>query len=50
MPRKLKILFVVAETWPLVKTGGLADVAPALARALADRATMCASCCRATAR
>jgi starch synthase len=37
MPRKLKILFVVGETWPLVKTGGLADVAPALARALADR-------------
>lgn len=36
MPRKLKILFVVAETWPLVKTGGLADVVPALARALID--------------
>jgi starch synthase len=36
MPRKLKILFVVAETWPLIKTGGLADVVPALARALAD--------------
>ena len=35
MPAKLKILFVVAETWPLVKTGGLADVVPALARALA---------------
>ena len=34
MPAKLKILFVVAETWPLVKTGGLADVVPALARAL----------------
>jgi starch synthase len=37
MPRKLKVLFVVAETWPLVKTGGLADVVPALARALADQ-------------
>lgn len=36
MPRKLKILFVVAETWPLVKTGGLADVVPALGRALAE--------------
>jgi len=36
MSHKLKILFVVAETWPLVKTGGLADVVPALARALAD--------------
>lgn len=34
MPLKLKVLFVVAETWPLVKTGGLADVVPALARAL----------------
>jgi starch synthase len=34
MPAKLKILFVVAEAWPLVKTGGLADVVPALARAL----------------
>lgn len=34
MPPKLKVLFVVAETWPLVKTGGLADVVPALARAL----------------
>lgn len=37
MPPKLKILFVVAETWPLVKTGGLADVVPALARALAEQ-------------
>ena len=35
MPPKLKILCVVAESWPLVKTGGLADVVPALARALA---------------
>jgi len=34
MPPKLKVLFVVAETWPLVKTGGLADVVPALAAAL----------------
>src|SRR5690606_24410663 len=34
MPPKLKILCVVAESWPLVKTGGLADVVPALARAL----------------
>lgn len=34
MPAKLKVLFVVAETWPLVKTGGLADVVPALAGAL----------------
>lgn len=37
MPPKLKILFVVAETWPLVKTGGLADVVPALAQALIAR-------------
>jgi starch synthase len=36
MPRKLNILFVVAESWPLVKTGGLADVVPALARALTE--------------
>jgi len=34
MPAKLKILFVVAECWPLVKTGGLADIVPPLARAL----------------
>ena len=34
MPPKLKVLFVVSECWPLVKTGGLADVVPALARAL----------------
>jgi starch synthase len=37
MPPRLKVLFVVAETWPLVKTGGLADVVPALARALAEQ-------------
>ena len=37
MAPQLKILFVVAETWPLVKTGGLADVVPALARALAEQ-------------
>jgi starch synthase len=37
MSPKLKILFVVAETWPLVKTGGLADVAPALAAALIEQ-------------
>lgn len=36
MPLKLRILFVLAEAWPLVKSGGLADVAPALARALID--------------
>jgi starch synthase len=34
MPLELKVLFVVAETWPLVKTGGLADVVPPLAKAL----------------
>ncbi len=34
MPLKLKVLFVVAEAWPLIKTGGLADVVPALACAL----------------
>jgi starch synthase len=37
MPLKLKVLFVIAETWPLVKTGGLADVIPALARALIEQ-------------
>jgi starch synthase len=37
MPSKLKVLLVVAETWPLVKTGGLADVVPALAVALIER-------------
>jgi starch synthase len=37
MPPKLNILFVVAEAWPLVKTGGLADVVPALARALVEQ-------------
>lgn len=36
MPLKLRILFVLAEAWPLVKTGGLADVAPPLARSLID--------------
>ena len=34
---KLKILFVVAESWPLIKTGGLADIVPPLARALIDQ-------------
>ena len=37
MPPKPRILFVVAEAWPLVKTGGLADVVPALARALIEQ-------------
>jgi starch synthase len=37
MPPSLKVLFVVAETWPLIKTGGLADVVPALARALKEQ-------------
>lgn len=37
MPPKPRILFVVAESWPLVKTGGLADVVPALARALIEQ-------------
>jgi starch synthase len=37
MPPQLKVLFVVAETWPLVKTGGLADVVPALAGALREQ-------------
>jgi starch synthase len=37
MPLKPKVLFVVAETWPLIKTGGLADVIPALGRALIDQ-------------
>ena len=37
MPAKSRILFVVAEAWPLVKTGGLADVVPALARALIEQ-------------
>lgn len=33
---KLKVLFVLAEAYPLAKTGGLGDVGPALARALID--------------
>jgi starch synthase len=37
MSPKPKILFVVAETWPLVKTGGLADVVPALGHALIEQ-------------
>lgn len=37
MPLKLKVLLVVAESWPLVKTGGLADVVPALAHALIEQ-------------
>jgi starch synthase len=37
MPPKPRILFVVAEAWPLVKTGGLADVVPALAQALVEQ-------------
>ncbi|MEJ2513627.1 MAG: glycogen synthase GlgA [Gammaproteobacteria bacterium] len=36
MPLKLKVLFVLAEAWPVAKTGGLGDVGPALARALID--------------
>lgn len=36
MPLKLKVLFVLAEAYPLAKTGGLGDVGPALARALID--------------
>ncbi len=35
--RKLSILFVVSEMFPLAKTGGLADVAGALPKALAKR-------------
>ncbi|MBI4558647.1 MAG: glycogen synthase GlgA [Candidatus Hydrogenedentes bacterium] len=34
MNEKLKILYVCSEIWPLVKTGGLADVAYGLTRAL----------------
>jgi len=34
--KKMKILFVASEVYPLVKTGGLADVAYALPKALAD--------------
>ena len=36
MPLKLKVLFVLAEAYPLAKTGGLGDVGPALARALIE--------------
>ncbi len=35
--RKLRILFVVSEMFPLAKTGGLADVAGSLPKALAKR-------------
>ena len=37
MPVQLKVLFTVAEVFPLVKTGGLADVAAALPEALKER-------------
>ncbi|MCS7186344.1 MAG: glycogen synthase GlgA [Armatimonadetes bacterium] len=35
--RKLRVLFVVSEMFPLAKTGGLADVAGSLPKALAKR-------------
>jgi len=38
----LKVLFVASEVAPFRKTGGLADVAGALPRALARRASTCA--------
>jgi starch synthase len=37
MPVQLKVLFTVAEVFPLVKTGGLADVAAGLPEALKER-------------
>jgi starch synthase len=37
MPVQLKVLYTVAEVFPLVKTGGLADVAAALPEALKAR-------------
>ncbi len=36
MPLKLRVLFVLAEAYPLAKTGGLGDAGPALARALIE--------------
>ena len=46
----LNVLSVASEIFPLVKTGGLADVAGALPGALAPRASPCARWCRAIRR
>ena len=42
--RKIAVLFVVSECAPLVKTGGLADVAGALPRALAPARLRASAC------
>ena len=41
----MKVLHVAAEIFPLVKTGGLADVVGALPQALIEPAPTCACCC-----
>jgi len=41
VPNRLRILVMASEVAPFAKTGGLADVAGALPRALALWATTC---------
>ena len=48
--RRMQVLQVSAEIYPLLKTGGLADVAGALPAALRAPAPTCVCCCRASGR
>ena len=45
--QRLKVLHVAAEVYPLVKTGGLADVVAALPPAQAAAGADVTCCCRA---
>ena len=49
-PASMRVLQVCAEIYPLLKTGGLADVAGALPPALRRAAATCGCCCRASRR
>ena len=46
----MRVLSVASEVYPLIKTGGLADVAGALPPALGRRGIETAPCCPATRR
>jgi starch synthase len=47
---RVKVLHVAAEVFPLVKTGGLADVVARCRRRWPARAPMCGCCCPACRR